>query len=161
MTEPIAVDVPAKPATPAAAPPKVELPKPTAKPAEPSKPPFPRPPAPAATGPGLLERLGRNKAGVGAAALFSLAAGIAGVRLIAPADDDATPEVAAKQPAGTELPPRPTVVPETTPPETITPPGVPVAPAATEPKAPPAITLEPPAPDPAVPAVPATPSATL
>ncbi|HVL12815.1 MAG TPA: hypothetical protein VM529_09625 [Gemmata sp.] len=78
MTEPIAVDVPAKPATPAAAPPKVELPKPTAKPAEPSKPPFPRPAAPAATGPGLLERLGRNKAGVGAAALFSLAAGIAG-----------------------------------------------------------------------------------
>ena len=102
MTEPIAVDVP-KPAAVVPAPskpepPRAEPPKPAAK-AEPSKPPFPRPPA-AAAQPPLLQRLARNKAGIAAAALFSLAAGVAGVRLLVPGDDapPTPPDTAAAPP---------------------------------------------------------------
>jgi hypothetical protein len=136
MTEPIAVDVPGKPAfarslpgpmpTPAPLPkadaPKPELPKP---PAASSAPPAPTPgtatpkvtPPPSAPAvPGmsarlraLLARVGKRRAVVAASAVFSLAAGVAGVRLMFPATDEPTPATTAElKPGGESGTPAPT-----------------------------------------------------
>ena len=136
MTEPIAVDMPGKPAFPRSAPlpappvprvdsppaprmdspPKAEVPKPAAV--------APTPPAIPVLGPtapvGLLARWGKKQLVVGASAVFSLAAGIGAVRLMFPTKVEPTPTLpaqtwAAERPAtpAPVPPPKPDVVPPT------------------------------------------------
>jgi len=124
MTEPIAVDVLPKPIPapvavltprPVVAPPpaaikveKPEPPKPATKPPEAEKPAdAPKATVAATPSTGLLGKLAarftKKQAAVGASALFSLVAGIAGVRMMFPSDEaESIPTAKASQPLGTE-----------------------------------------------------------
>src|SRR5262245_39337680 len=97
MTEPIAVDIPAKPsaapksATTFPAVPKLadkpESPKATdEKPAEGAKPSTPAKPASGGIGSFLGSFVSKRQAAIGASAVFSMIAGIAGVGLLFPPD---------------------------------------------------------------------------
>ncbi len=95
MTEPIAVDVPGRPAFPRSAPlpvPRVDSPPKADAPKLAPPPVLPSAPAPTEAV-GLLARLGKKQLVVGASAVFSLVAGIGAVRLMFPAKDEPRPTV--------------------------------------------------------------------
>ena len=98
MTEPIAVDVPGRPAFPRSAPlpvPRVDSPPKADAPKLAPPPVLPSAPAPTEAV-GLLARLGKKQLVVGASAVFSLVAGIGAVRLMFPAKDEPRPTVPAQ-----------------------------------------------------------------
>src|SRR5207244_1126267 len=111
MTEPIAVDAPARTAGTRPAP-LSTAPKPADKAKPGDAPPGAAPPPPG--GKSLLARLTafaaarttKKQLAVGASAVFSLAAGIAAVRLMWPGDDK-TPSATATQPLAADPKPQP------------------------------------------------------
>jgi hypothetical protein len=146
MTEPIAVDTPPKSvaglppkpavvggapisATPVSPPPKADAPKMPAVAKPVSPPPLPAPAAvpvrPPAGKPSFLRRLTRKQAAIGASALFSLAAGIAGVRLMSPGDEPEPPAAPRTLAPDTASAPKAPAV-EEVPPELIAPAGLPM-----------------------------------
>ena len=100
MTEPIAVDVPGRPAFPRSAPLPVPVPRVDSPPKADAPKLAPPPVLPSAPAPteavGLLARLGKKQLVVGASAVFSLVAGIGAVRLMFPAKDEPRPTVPAQ-----------------------------------------------------------------
>ena len=100
MTEPIAVDVPGRPAFPRSAPLPVPVPRVDSPPKADAPKLAPPPALPGAPAPteavGLLARLGKKQLVVGASAVFSLVAGIGAVRLMFPAKDEPRPTVPAQ-----------------------------------------------------------------
>src|SRR5437763_9106760 len=116
MTDPIAVDVPVRPPVGTRPAPLSTAPKPgdKSKPADAGKVP-PPPPVPKSLVAWLADRVSKRQLALGASAVCSLAAGIAGVRLMWPGDDrrptaDATQPLAAEpnpqQPARPAEPPK-------------------------------------------------------